>query len=278
MNVMNLIELGSVLGDFFEGGAGPSHDELDRAIARAGLQAGDPAPGGRSAQGPVGKTKRIRQVLVYATDHDRRAGLECARQVVDLLRAAGSFEPALEAYVGQDKCQRLRDALGRLGYELDASGALRARVVDNLSGTELTDALRAYVDRINLNPDDAPLQVGSGKELDEAVARQVLLERMGQYPTSGHAGSFPVTLAQAFTVLGLEIAPDLHQALHSDPSRQVQQCLFLLGVAVNRLRNDAGTGHGRPDAPRRTEDLTKAQARVVARATALIAGMLLDEL
>lgn len=126
----------------------------------------------------------------------------------------------------------MRDAFSRLGYELDASGSLRARVVDNLAGTELTDALRAYVDRINLNPDDAPLQVGAGKELDEAVARQVLLERMGQYPTSGHAGSFPVTLARAFTVLGFEVAPELHQTLHPDPNRQVQQCLFLLGVAV----------------------------------------------
>lgn len=67
--------------------------------------------------------------------------------------------------------------------------------------------LRAYVDRINLNPDDAPLQVGTGKELDEAVAPHVLLERVGQYPTGGPAGSFPVTLAQAFTVLGLEVPP-----------------------------------------------------------------------
>jgi hypothetical protein len=275
---MNLIELGSVLGDFFEGGAGPSHDELDRAIARAGLQAGDPAPAGRSSHGPVGKTKRIRQVLVYATDHDRRAGFECARQVVDLLRAAGVFEPSLATYAGQDKCARLRDAFSRLGYDLDPNGCLRARVVDNLEGTSLTDALRAYVDRINLNPDDAPLQVGTGKELDEAVARHVLLERVGQYPTGGPAGSFPVTLAQAFTVLGLEVPPDLHGALHSDPGRQVQQCLFLLGVAVNRLRNDAGSGHGRPDPPRKTGELTQEQARVVARATALIAGMLLDEL
>lgn len=216
---MNLIEIGSVLGDFFEGGFGPSHDELDRAIARTGLQAGDPAPGGRSAQGPVGKTKRIRQVLVYATDHDSRGGLELARQVVDLLRAFGRFEPALDVYAGKDKCARLREAFGRLGYDLDASGSLRAKVVDNLAGTALTDALRGYIDRINLNPEDAPLQVGTGKELDEAVARHVLVERLGDYPTGGHQSSFPLTLTQAFTVLGLEVPPDQRGTLHPDPAR-----------------------------------------------------------
>jgi hypothetical protein len=47
----------------------------------------------------------------------------------------------------------------------------------------LTDALRAYVDRINRNPDDAALQVGTGKDLDEAVARHVLEQRLGSYPT-----------------------------------------------------------------------------------------------
>lgn len=62
------------------------------------------------------------------------------------------------------------------------------------------------------------------------------------------------------------------------PHHQVQQCLFLLEVAVNRLRNDAGTGHGRPDGPRRTAALSGAEGRLVTRATALLAGLLLDEL
>ncbi len=103
---MNLIELGSVLGDFFEGGAGPSHDELDLAVGRAGLRTGDPGPGGRSQTGPVGKTKRVRQVLVYATDNDAGAGLALSRQLVDLLRADGMFEPSMERYAGEDKISR----------------------------------------------------------------------------------------------------------------------------------------------------------------------------
>lgn len=274
---MDLVELGAVLGDFFEGGDGPSHDQLDQAFARAGLSSGDPAPSGRTRQGaPLGKTKRIRQVLVYATDQDTGAGLKLVQEVVTLLRADGAFTSALEAYAGAHKITRLRDAFARIGFTLDMSGALRPTVIDNLTGTQLTQALQSYVDRINLSPEDAPLQVGTGKELDEATARHVLEERTGSYPVGGHAGSFPVTLAGAFTALGLEVAPQVQ--LHSDPHRQVQQCLFLLGVAVNRLRNEAGTGHGRPSQPRKTQPLTPAEGRLVARATALIAGALLDDL
>jgi hypothetical protein len=96
---------------------------------------------------------------------------------------------------------------------------------------ELTDALASYVRRINLNPDDAPLQVGSGKELDEATARHVLNEKVGGYPISGTAGSFPVTLGQAFTALGLKIPSTATvQGLDADPHRQVEECLFLAGM------------------------------------------------
>lgn len=270
---MDLIELGSVLGDFFEDGAGPSHNELDHAIARAGLTAGDPA--GRGGP-PIGKTKRVRQVLIYATDHDAAAGLEFANQVVSLLRGHSSFVATSDAYAGLPKIAALRRAFAALGYDLDESGAVRPLVIDNLNGTQLTDALRAYVNRINLSPDDAPLQIGTGKELDEAAARHVLQERTGSFPVGGHTGSFPVTLARAFTILGFALPGKV--ALDADPHREVQQCLFLLGVAVNRLRNDAGTGHGRPGHPLKTKPLKSAEARLVARATALIAGALLDEL
>ncbi len=270
---MDLIELGSVLGDFFEDGAGPSHNELEQAFARAGLAGGDPARGGGP---PIGKTKRVRQVLVYATDNNPAAGIELAKQVVSLLRADGAFVASSGSYAGPAKIAALKRAFSMLGFDLDASGAMRPLVIDNLNGTQLTEALRAYVNRINLNPDDAPLLVGTGKELDEAVARKVLEDRLGSYPVGGQAGSFPVTLANAFTTLGLALPPTV--TLDSDPHRAVQQCLFLLGVAVNRLRNDAGTGHGRPGPPRKTAPLTAAESRLVARATALIAGTLLDEL
>lgn len=274
---MDLIELGAVLGDFFEVGRGPAHDQLGQAFVRAGLHQGDPARGGRTPAGsPLGKTKRIRQVFAYATDHGPNAGLMLAREVVALLRADGAFSPNLDNYAGPQKIGRLRDTFGRVGFSLDFNGALRSTVIDNLTGTQLTDALRALVDRINLTPDDAPLQIGTGKELDEATARHVLIERTGSYPTGGRGGSFPVTLAATFTALGFAVPPDVQ--LDNDPHRAVRHCLFLLAFAVNRLRNEAGSGHGRPDQPRRTQPLTTTEARLVARATAVIAGAMLDEL
>ncbi len=274
---MDLIELGAVIADFFEDGKGPSHDQLDQAFRRSGLTVGDAAPAGRLPDGrPLGKAKRIRNVFVYATDHDAAAGVQLSKQIVALLRADGMFSTGLESFAGVDTISRLRGAFDRLGFDLDSSGALRPKVVDNLSGTELTDALRAYVARINMNPDDAPLQIGTGKELDEAAARHVLEQKTGSYPVGGRGANFPFTLAQAFTVLGYAVAPTV--TLDSDPHRAVQQCLFLLAVETNRLRNDAGTGHGRPSGPSKTQPLNEAEARLVARATALVAGALLDAL
>lgn len=276
--LMDLIELGAALGEFFErdgrhGYAGPSHDQLTVAIRRAGLEAYDP----RRTEPQVGKTRRIRRVLMDATDHRPAAGFELAKQVIAELRAAGSFDARLDDYAGDDKVAKLRNALDGLGYDLSRSGAVQAKVINNLHGSELTAALQAIVRRMNVNPDDAELHLGSGKDLDEAAARHVLEERTGSYPVGGHAGNFPVTLANAFTVLGLAVPTSL-PPLDSDPHREVQQCLYLLAIAVNRLRNDAGTGHGHPSGPKRTSPLAPAESRLVARATALIAGALVDNL
>jgi hypothetical protein len=119
---MDLIGLGAVLGDFFEDGSGPSHDQLDQAVVRARLTAGDPGPGGKTPQGsPLGKTKRIRQVLVYATDRDAAAGLGLARHVVSLLRADGAFSPGTGRYAGESKIGRLREAFAPVGFTLAPS-------------------------------------------------------------------------------------------------------------------------------------------------------------
>jgi hypothetical protein len=180
--VSDLIELGAVLSAFFDG-AGPSHDQLDQAFAHHKLSKGDPAPSGKMPEGrPLGKTKRVRQTFRYAADRDPAAGLALAREIVALLRADGVFTPTAPEYAGPEKVSRLVAPFLRLGLTLMDSGELVPVVIDNLEGTELTEALRGYVRRINLNPDDAALQIGTGKELDEAVARHVLVERTGAYP------------------------------------------------------------------------------------------------
>ena len=117
---------------------------------------------------------------------------------------------------------------------------------------------------------------GTGKDLDEATARHVLEQRLGSYPERGAQSNFPFTLSQAFSLLNMSVPPPTQ--LPADPRQGVEQALFQLATAVNRLRNEVGTGHGRPSASQRTRPLTPAEARLVARATALVAGALLDAL
>lgn len=272
---MNLTELGAALGPFFDVVGSPSHNQLHDAFTRHGLSHLDPAPTGKTPNGiHLGKMKRIRHVFASPEAHSATGGLPLARELVALCRAHGGFNPDSESYAGNGRVNQLIQAFVPLGFTLDADGSIRKTVIDNLTGTELAATLRSYVDRINSNPDDAPLQVGTGKELDEATARHVLKQLLGDYPVSG---SFPVTLTSAFTAIGMAIPTELPK-LDSDPHRAVHQCLFLLATAVNRLRNDAGTGHGRPGPPRKTTALNPSDARLVARATALVAGALLDKI
>jgi hypothetical protein len=106
--MVELIELGATLAPFFAQGLdSPSHDELNRAFRRAGLSDSDPFNCFVPSQG-----------LVLAR----------------FLKLPGT-----------DKVEALRRALRSLTLNLDDSGQVTPIVVDNLSGTELTDALKAVV-------------------------------------------------------------------------------------------------------------------------------------
>lgn len=100
----------------------PSHEDITNAFARTGLTAGHPR---RSASDPTGKVKRIRQVFIYATDHDPAAGLKLAKHLVALLRATGAFTAGSDCYAGPDKIAALQRAFRALTYDLDPSGGLR---------------------------------------------------------------------------------------------------------------------------------------------------------
>jgi len=62
--------------------------------------------------------------------------------------------------------------------------------------------------------------------------------------------------------------------LDSDPRRAIQQALWLLGLAANRLRNAEGIGHGRPGAP----TLSDKDARLTIQALGIVSELLLNEL
>ena len=143
-----------------------------------------------------------------------------------------------------DTVTQLRAAFGRAGFELDPEGNLRPTVLENLEGVELTEALSAYVRRAQRGASDAELLIGTAKNLEEATVRHVLKERTGDYATAGKGSHFPTALYNAFYALGLTGS---EAKLDDDPYRALQKALFLLACAVNRLRNDRGDGHGRPE-------------------------------
>jgi hypothetical protein len=88
------VEVASTLARFFDGGKRPSHDELTMWFRATGLLSADPGPFGPSS--PIGKMKRVRNVLYFAAENNPAAGGKVASQLVDGLRGTG----ALPAGVG----------------------------------------------------------------------------------------------------------------------------------------------------------------------------------
>lgn len=139
---------------------------------------------------------------------------------------------------------------------LSSDGELSPKVLDSLSGTELTAALSAYIRRAQRGAEDAALLTGTGKDLLEATAAHVLRE---VYNVQEPPHQFPLLLGQAFAALGLKTTADKEQATDS-PQQRLQRHLFGAACAINTLRNKQGTGHGRPWLP--TVTATEAHAAI----------------
>ncbi|MEJ7810504.1 MAG: abortive infection family protein [Gemmatimonadaceae bacterium] len=241
----------------------PSHSAIGFQIERTSVQEGDPNASGK----PVGKAKRVRGTLSWALEHQREAGEELVYQLVTLVRGHGGFREDLPNFVGSEAIANAAAVFRTEGYELAGNGELRPLLLDRLSGKELTQALRAYVRRARQGAEDAALLAGTAKDLLEATAAHVLVERFGTSPTTVN---FPTLLGQAFVALGLATT-----AQPVDPPQQrVDAALYALGCSVNALRNKQGTGHGRPFAP----SVTATEARLAVESMGVIADRLLSEL
>jgi hypothetical protein len=241
----------------------PSHSEIEDQFRRAALLDADPNRSGR----PIGKAKRVRAVLHWAIENDVEAGERLVLLLLALVRGVGGFRAASPNHVGEEAIEDLRAAFGSEGFVLAESGELLPQVLDNLNGSELTDALTAYVRRARRGVLDAALVTGTGKDLVEAVAAHVLVQRFGTYPSSAN---FPLLVGQAFVAIGLCAT----KSGSLTPQEQFDLALYELACAVNRLRNKQGTGHGRPFDP----TVTNSQARVAVQSMGLVAARLLDAL
>ena len=256
----------TAIAQFFQNGRGPSHGELTLAFQRVNLVKFDPgnSPG-------TGKVTRVRTVLGRAIDGHPESGARLVEILIGEIRAYGAFRPSSATYAGEETIRSLRDGLRHLGYDLDAEGVVRPTRLEGLEGVELTEALWSYVRRARTGASDAELVIGSSKSLEEATARHVLNQVIGTYETRGPRSHFHMQLAEAFNRVGLKSSS---ASLSSDASEALQEALFLLAIAVNRLRNEKGEGHGRPEPSVATEE----ESRLASQASGLVCELLLSAL
>lgn len=230
----------------------PSHSDLEFQINRARLTAGDP-----KAQGQlVGKAKRIRGVLSWALENNAASGEALIEGLLALLRGCGGFRSSSSNYVGREAIENAIAAFRTEGFTLFEDGSLQPQVLENLKGAALTEALKAYIRRAKSGAEDAALLTGTGKDLLEATAAHILVERNGSYPQSAN---FEALLGMAFVAMGLA-TPQHPVAVGELPQCRAERAMFSLACAVNAMRNKLGTGHGRPWLPKITD--TEARAAV----------------
>jgi Abortive infection C-terminus len=242
----------------------PSHSDIDFQIQRSDLKAGDP-----KAQGQlVGKAKRVRGALHWALNNDVAAGESFVANLLSLIRGCGGFRSASPNYVGSEAIGNAIAAFHTEGFVLTSDGELLPAALDNLSGVSLTAALEGYVRRAKRGADDAALLAGTGKDLLEATAAHILVERHGSYSKTTN---FQGLLGQAFVAMDL-MTPQHPVQAGERPQRKMERAMFELACSINTLRNREGTGHGRPWLP----NVTTMEARAAVQFMGTIAEWMLD--
>lgn len=247
----------------------PSHYDLETVFRRSGVLHFDPHQDPSATK--IGKQKRVREVLTRALDGGNDAGAKCVELLIGNLRGNGGFRPGSDNYCGEDAIASCISAFSTEPVDLTIDGQLRPRSLEGLTGRELSDSIRSYVERARRGYADSVLVAGTNKDLIEAVAGHVIVELFNSEPS----GDFPTMLGQAFTALELTaITPKQEKGGLPGAREAMSVALYQLAIAVNRIRNKAGSGHGRPFVP----DLTTPEIRAATEATGLVAGRLLDAL
>jgi hypothetical protein len=259
-----IVAVAQLLDDAQTGRRDPSHSDLDTEFKRVGLTEGDPKYHGQT----VGKAKRIRSTLSWALEHNPDAGAQFISSFIGTLRGYGAFRETSPNYVGRDAIDTAVAAFASEGFELSHQGELQQRLLESLSGAPLTEALQAYIRRAKRGANDAALVTGTGKDLLEAVAAHILQQRYGTYSATSN---FPTLLGQVFIALGL--ATPMEPVLQGEPAtKRIERAMYELACGINQLRNQQGTGHGRPWLP----SVGVTEARMAIESMGIIAERLLN--
>jgi hypothetical protein len=241
----------------------PSHSQLTFLINRANLNSGDPKAQGQN----VGKAKRLTATLSWALEHNVSGGQVLVEAVIAFLRSCGGFRVSSPNFIGEQPFKDAAAAFDVEGFVLSENGELHAKVLDNLSGAALTQALLQYVQRAQRGAADAALLSGTAKDLLEATAAHILVERNGSYPAGAN---FEGLLGMAFVTLGM--ATTAHPVQPGEPWQlKIQRGMFTLALGINGMRNKQGTGHGRPWLP----TVTSVEAKIAVQSIGNIAEWML---
>lgn len=245
----------------------PTHSDIEFQIDQAKLASADP---GRLSSKPIGKSKRVRGTLSWALSNNLPAGEFLLSRLISTVQGYGGFRPTSGNYCGEEAITNLIAVFAAQGWDLSLDGSLQPRVLDSLTGKALTAALQAYADRARRGSLDSPLLAGTAKDLLEATAAHVLVQKWGSYTSTTN---FPTLLGQAFLALGLATPSD--PVVAGEPiNKRMERAAYELGCALNALRNKEGIGHGRPW----VSSVTPAQARFSVESMGNIASLMLDAL
>lgn len=229
-------DVAGILGQYFFGGAGPSHSALTSVFLKAGL--GDVAPEPRAGQQGPNKQQRV-QRTAEASIRNPATARPLADALLSALRVHGVFNSDHADY---DKHGPLAKAFARQGWQLSTDGHLSP-----IGGIELAtggrEALDDQIQRLRDNTNDPALLLGTAKEMLESTAKFVLQE-LG-YQTASKTPDFNELWYIARERLGIlpkDVAGDLEG---SKAIRAILQSSWQIVEQVNTLRNLQGTGHGR---------------------------------
>lgn len=258
-------EIAIALSRFFYGGKGPRHSQLTAVFRGTGFE--DDAPYDAATAG-LNKEERIRAALTAAVRRPARAG-QLVDGLLSLMRAHGCFSSDHEGFEASAVAS-LQRAFRRMGFSLSDSGEL-TRVVPLEFSTGGRLALDEQLTRLRRADGDPALEVGTAKDLLEAVAKFVLAEM--DWPIRAQA-SFPELWHHARERLG--VLPEQMQIdVPGGPqARKIAQSAWAIAEQVNEIRGLQGTGHGRTLPAGITPDM----ARLVVREACMVAEFALTTL
>lgn len=137
-----------------------------------------------------------------------------------------------------DHCQAIVDRLSSFPGAAYQENALNASSFNSEYISKQVELMYASVDS---NPTEA---IGKAKELIESCCKTVLVERNVEVPSSAKYGD---VVSKALKVLELNRDSVPGDKKASETIKRILSGLSNMSNGINELRNDYGTGHGRPN-------------------------------